>query len=414
MKKNIQLNKWIWKWHFIAGLVSLPFILLLAITGGIYLFKTDYEASKHKNIREVRIRSEAISFDKQRALINKVVSKKPDGMILPIAANHATQFVSGRFSHKNSMFINPYSGKITGEIKSSKTDMHTVRKLHGELLLGKWGTKVVELIACWMVVLLLTGLYIWWPSSKWSLKGFFIPRLKEGKRIFYRDLHAITGFWISGLLLLVLAGGLPWTDVFGSNFKELQKITNTGFPKEWNGIGIQSTPNGKPLSLDKLVTKAKSFKLPGVVTIQFPKGPKGIYSVSNLNPSNLSSQKKIHLDQYSGTIIKTMDWKEVGVLMRGRMWVMAFHQGEFGNWNWWLMLGIAILLFIMCLAAILSYLKRKQKGNWGVPKVPTGFKIDYVTLGIIFVLSIVFPLFGLSIVLIIGYEYYRRKRKLYL
>ena len=36
--KNRQLNQWLWKWHFIAGLISLPFVALLAITGGIYLF----------------------------------------------------------------------------------------------------------------------------------------------------------------------------------------------------------------------------------------------------------------------------------------------------------------------------------------------------------------------------------------
>ena len=39
MKYRYALNSWLWKWHFIAGLISLPFVFLLAVTGGIYLFK---------------------------------------------------------------------------------------------------------------------------------------------------------------------------------------------------------------------------------------------------------------------------------------------------------------------------------------------------------------------------------------
>ena len=53
MKTNTKLNKWLWKWHFIAGLILLPFILLLSVTGVIYLFKAQYEAPIYKPVKEV-------------------------------------------------------------------------------------------------------------------------------------------------------------------------------------------------------------------------------------------------------------------------------------------------------------------------------------------------------------------------
>jgi uncharacterized iron-regulated membrane protein len=28
----------VWRWHFLAGLFALPFLLNLAVTGGLYLF----------------------------------------------------------------------------------------------------------------------------------------------------------------------------------------------------------------------------------------------------------------------------------------------------------------------------------------------------------------------------------------
>ena len=299
---------------------------------------------------------------------------------------------------------------MTGKIAHKHTNMYLVRKLHGELLLGKFGTKIVELIASWMVILILTGLYIWWPNRGWSIKGYFIPRIKEGKRTFYRDLHAISGFWFSGLLLLILAGGFPWTDVFGSNFKQLQDATNTGFPTSWSGHHLTSaSKDSSMLSLDKIVIKAKAYNLPGIVSVNFPKGSKGIYSISNQNPSDLSSQKKIHIDAYSGKEILSNDWKDVGVLMRARMWVMAFHQGEFGLWNWFLMLIIAIGLTVMSLSALVSYILRKRKGIWGTPKVPIQFKIGYGIMIMIGILGLVFPLLGISILFIIAFELLNKK-----
>jgi len=146
MKKNIKLNQWLWKWHFIAGLIALPFVVLLAITGGIYLFKDNYETPKYKTIKNVDVKGVSTSFQEQWQLAKKNSKKPLNAMVIPKKENQATEFVSGRFSHKNSVFINPYTKSISGKISPKDSNMHTVRKLHGELLLGKFGTKIVELV----------------------------------------------------------------------------------------------------------------------------------------------------------------------------------------------------------------------------------------------------------------------------
>lgn len=411
MKKNSNLNQWFWKWHFIAGVISLPFILILAITGGIYLFKGDYEKPKQESIKTVAVVGNPISYQKQWELAKKKIHKAPTAMVLSKNKEQATEFISGMFSHKKSLFINPYTGNVSGEISPHDSNMHTVRKLHGELLLGKFGTKIVELIASWMVVLIITGLYIWWPANGWNIKGFFIPRFKAGKRILYRDMHAITGFWFSALLLLVLAGGFPWTDVFGDNFKWVQKTTNTGFPSTWNGHQLQSKPDANVLTLDQMVVIAENLNLEGEVQITLPQKETSIFSVSNTILSNLSAQKKYHFDQFSGKQILKHNWEDVGFLIRGRMWVMAFHQGEFGAWNWWIMLSTAIALTVMCISGLISYLKRKRKGDWSIPNVPNTFKVGYILTAIIVLLGIVFPLFGLSLLLLFLFKFIRPKLK---
>jgi uncharacterized iron-regulated membrane protein len=410
MKKNIKLNSWLWKWHFIAGIISMPFILILSITGGIYLFKDNYEAPRQQHIKEVVATGNRISYQDQWAVAKSVMSKKPDAMIIPELPHQATEFVSGRFSHKNSVFINPYSGEVTGQIHSNEGLMFKVRNLHGELLMGKFGTKIVELVASWMVVLILTGIYVWWPAKGWKLKGFFVPRTQEGKRIFFRDIHAITGFWISILLLLVLAGGFPWTDVVGENFKWLQKITNTGYPASWQGHSLSSQGDGKIISLDEMVSIAQRLELSGEVTISFPTNAKEIFSVSNSNPTNLGSQNMVHYNQFTGQKIQEIPWTEVGSLMRGRMWLMAFHQGEFGRGNWILMLLISLTLFVMSTSALISYLYRKRKGTWSVPKVPDQFNVGYPIMLALVILSVLFPLFGASLLLLMVIEWINNNR----
>ncbi|TYA74205.1 PepSY-associated TM helix domain-containing protein [Seonamhaeicola marinus] len=411
LKKNQKLNQWLWKWHFIAGLISLPFVILLAITGGIYLFKDAYDAPRQEHIKVVEVNGNAKSYQEQWDLAKPLLHKPPFTMVVPTKPNQATQFTSGMFSHKNSVYIDPYEGKVAGKISPKDSDMYKVRKLHGELLLGTFGTKIVELIASWMFVLIITGIYVFWPSKKQGLKGFFTIRFKQGKRTLFRDLHSVLGFWISILLLMTLAGGMPWTDVFGDSFKWVQKVTNTGYPKTWTARGLKSNNSGVAIALDDMVKQAQSMNLKGEVNIGLPVGKKGVYSIYNTT-FDLGAQKRFHFDQFTGKQLVNHNWEDVGILMRGRMWFMAFHQGQFGTWNWLLMIGVAILLTFISLAALISYFKRKPSGKWGVPKVPKSFKAGYGILVLIGILGVLFPLFGISVILILIIEFFRKKQRL--
>ncbi|TCI93040.1 PepSY-associated TM helix domain-containing protein [Tenacibaculum sp. M341] len=410
--KNRKLNQWLWKWHFIAGAISLPFVLVLSITGAIYLFKPNVEnkvVSDIQQIKNANTNTAALSYQAQWDIAKNNSKRTLNSMILSEEKNKSTEFISGRFGGKQSLYINPYSGEVSGTFKAKDTWMYTVRKLHGELLGGKVGTKLVELVASWMVVLILTGLYIWFPFVK-GAKGVFTIRFKEGKRTLFRDVHAVTGFWMSILLLIVLAGGFPWTDVFGANFKWVQKVTNTGYPKTWSGRGLSSSVSEKSLTLDEMVRIAKQQNLNGVITVGLPKSPKSTFSVSN-RTFPLSDQKMLHFDQYSGKLIKHHTWSDVGVLMRARMWLMAFHQGQFGGWNWYLLFFTAIALTIMSIGAIFSYAYRKQKGKLGIPKSPKKLNVGKGIVVLLLLLSIVFPLFGVSLLLILGIEFLKRRFK---
>lgn len=410
--KNKKLNQWLWKWHFLSGIIALPFILMLSLTGIIYLFKEPFEKKQFQYVKQVEVIGTPISYQQQWEIAQSHSQQKLTSMEIPDRADQATAFMSGKFGTLNNVYVDPYKGTVSGEIASSKTAMYKVRKLHGELLMGSFGTKIIELIGCWMVVLIITGIYVWWPERSWKLKSYFIPRIRSGKRTFFRDAHAITGFWLSAIFLLILAGGLPWTDVFGTGFKWVQEKTQTGYPSTWNQYGLANPPSdAKMVSLDKIVESAKELKLPGSVSIDFPKNENGVYSVQNTNYKDLSQQQKYHFNPYTTEVLKKHTWADVGVLMRARMWVMAFHQGQFGQWNWILILLTTSLLFFMSLSAVISYVLRKRKNSWGVPKVPKNYSISPGLIIIIGVLCALLPLFGLSVIIICIFELLKNGRK---
>lgn len=397
--KNSSYN-WIWKWHMIGGLVSFPVIVILVLTGIIYLFKDQYEQPRQASIKEVSVEHDRLSYDNQLNLARQSWDKNINSVVLPNANNQATTFVSGRFSGKSSLYVNPYTGKITGMIAANQTDMFKVRKLHGELLTGSVGTKVVELVGSWLIVLIISGLVIFFPRKRKDWIKLFRVRFGAAKAIVYRDLHQVCGFWFSIVLFLILAGGMPWTDVWGEGFKWVQKQTGTGYPPAWHGIGIQSSEGETVITLDEAVHFAQALQLPGEVTISLPKSPKGVYSIHNIDHANQSKQVAIHLDQYTGKILARLNWTDVGFLMRGRMWAMAFHQGQFGFWNWILVMITAFGLLVLSVSGVVAYFVRKKSGTWGLPnteatKLGAGYTIFIVTI------SVMLPLFGLSAVLIL-------------
>ena len=100
--------------------------------------------------------------------------------------------------------------------------MRILFHLHGELLAGAVGSYLVETAACWAIVMILTGLYLWWPRGRKSLAGVLYPRLKGSGRVFWRDVHATAGIWVSDFALGLILTGLPWAKGWGTYLTEVR------------------------------------------------------------------------------------------------------------------------------------------------------------------------------------------------
>jgi len=165
-----------------------------------------------------------------------------EGYQLPAAPNRAARVLVRTDAGLMRTYVDPRSLAVLGSVQDRDQFMKQISRIYGELLLGNSGSHLVELAACWTIVMGLTGLALWWPRQGRGWAGVIWPRFHGGRRIFWRDMHAVTGVWVSLLALALLFSGLPWAKFCGDCFKTARRLTGTAVARqEWTNDGGRST-----------------------------------------------------------------------------------------------------------------------------------------------------------------------------
>lgn len=429
------LYRAVWRWHFYAGIIFAPFVILLAITGIIYLFKPQIENIIYKDYYYVQATKEKLTAEEQIEAVKKAY---PGASV----TKYKPSFVSDRSAEVGivdkkvpmTVFINPHNGKVLGDLKKEEKFMSQVERMHGELMIGKAGDRIVEMAACWAMILLITGLYLWWPRNKKSIFGTLIPRFSKGKRIMLRDLHSVPAFWFSLFISLFILTGLPWSGLWGDYINKIATATKTGYPTGlWDGNLPQSTVPSKavadvPWAAEKLpVPESKENKTAPLVvadimkiaeknhledgyTITFPKGEKGVYTLS-VKPDNPKGEATLHIDQYSGKVLANLRFADYGILAKAISIGIALHEGRyFGLVNQLLDLVICLVLIGIAVTGCMMWWKRKPSGTLGAPSLPKNFKLMKGAVILIIMLGILFPLVGISLLVALMLDWLVIKR----
>jgi uncharacterized iron-regulated membrane protein len=199
------------------------------------------------------------------------------------------------------VFLNPYSGEVLGSRAGESISFH-LRHAHRELLAGKAGALLVNCISLLLVLQSLSGLYLWWPLKRVSVK------VGASWRRFNFDLHHAVGFFSSAFICV-----LAITGVVKAYAIDLQpffdRITNS--PAMTRTLPSRSAAGSATHApLDTIVTSARG-KLPGaaVARIQPPAGKDGSWVVSMKYPedSTIPGRSWVVVNQYSGEILGFQD-----------------------------------------------------------------------------------------------------------
>ncbi|MBF3041712.1 PepSY domain-containing protein, partial [Pseudomonas aeruginosa] len=222
-----------WRWHFYAGLFVAPFMILLALTGIVYLFKPQLDALLYPQLLRVEAGAQMRSADQLLAGVRQAHPQAAVSQYLPPSeAGRSAQFVIGEEGRQWNLFVDPYSGRELGRQDAQLNLQAVARALHGELMVGTVGDRLIELAAGWGIVLVVSGLYLWWPRGR-AASALFWPRLHLRGRPLWRELHVLAGFWGSLLLLFMLLSGMTWTGYWGKQFAD---VWNRFPAAMWNDV----------------------------------------------------------------------------------------------------------------------------------------------------------------------------------
>jgi uncharacterized iron-regulated membrane protein len=437
-QESSAIYRLVWRWHFYAGMFAAPFMIILAITGAIYLFKPMLEDYQQKPYQTVKAETTFLSVNEQiSAIQKKYPSYKVTSYGPPESSTNSARIgVTQDFKSFSTVFVNPYNGQVLGEYKPSAF-MDMIRKIHGTLMIGGdggTGNTLVELAACWGFILIVTGLYLWFPRENKSLFGTLIPRFKSGKRTFWRDLHSVPAFWVSIIVGVIILSGLPWSGFWGAKILQpIETQTHSGVPKgtfpwdpkpqstlvtkdiapnnstPWAVEKVpvpQSSANAtQKLSVEQVIEIAKKENVPSGYNINFPQGPTGVYSVFAFPPKP-TEQVTLHIDQYSGNLISNIRYADYGIIGKIVSTGVALHEGHyFGTFNLILCLIGCLVVILMSVTGYIMWWKRRPKGRIGSPPP---LKIQRFLKGLailMFMFAILFPLVGISLIIVFALEY---------
>ncbi|MEQ1883325.1 MAG: PepSY domain-containing protein, partial [Burkholderiales bacterium] len=188
---STALYRTIWRWHFYAGLFVIPLILILATTGAIYLFKLQVDRWEERAFQDLSD-AHAVSTNLQLdAAIKAFPEANFQSYRLPERPGDAAMI---RQTHRDGhsmqdVFVSP-QGNVLGTLDPEYRIQKIVQDIHGQLLLGHRGSWIVELAASWAIVMIITGLYLWWPAKEAGgmrgLAGVVWPRMGKGRHVTLR------------------------------------------------------------------------------------------------------------------------------------------------------------------------------------------------------------------------------------
>jgi uncharacterized iron-regulated membrane protein len=423
----------VWRWHFYASLFCIPFVIILSISGAIYLFKDEVESWQDRPYDNLVIHGKPATAAAQiRAALAAVPDATFDGYEIP-KSDHAAARVIVRSPGGAALrvYVHPETLQVVHTIAEDERLMQFVKRVHGELLSGDRGSMVVELAASWTIVMVLTGLYLWWPRHARRLAGVLYPRLGGGRRMFWRDVHGVTGIWISAFVLFLLLTGLPWAKSWGNYFKAMRRVTGTAVARQDWTTGSESTRAGgggpgdsgghaghhwgsgrraarktpKDLSaVDRIVATVRPLALPAPVVIAPP-----ARGTSNWTAKSLTANRPLRVDLVvdgkTGEIVSRQDFRNRHPVDRVVAIGIAAHEGRLFGWaNQVLGLLTAIGLDTMCLSGLILWWRRRGQGVLGAPRATLRPRISIGLVTLVLLLGLYLPLFGASLVAVLLVE----------
>ncbi|MGD9720092.1 MAG: PepSY-associated TM helix domain-containing protein [Pirellulales bacterium] len=391
------LYRVVWRWHFYAGLIVAPVLVVMAATGALYIFKDELERVMYARLMFVTPAESGVSIDAQVATAQAACPNgfHIDQLEIPADTTRATAVYIHDEAEFRTLFVDPYRGTLLGELGPGNF-FDVVLKIHRTLFVGTLGRIVVELVTCWTIVLLVSGVYLWWPRKGRQVWGAWLPRLRRHPYVALRDLHAVCGFYAALVAIIIAATGLLYTYVWGRGYA-YAAVQSGAYDVFLKPPKSESPAGAARLPLDQIAAIA-GRELPGcTLGVSIPHAPDGAFVVFGTSPIGPSSDGVAIIDHATGKVLAQRDNSEYPLLGWWTSWNYPLHVGSIlGLVTKVIWLAACIVLMLLPVTGVWMWWQRRPRGKSGFPRRPVVRVPRALVVGII-ALGAVLPALGLSI-----------------
>ncbi|REG99433.1 PepSY-associated TM helix domain-containing protein [Flavobacterium aquicola] len=220
------------KIHLWLGLVTGLIVFISMLSASLFVWDEELCLWYHNEKYYVpEVKNTILPLDRLYSIVKQ---KHPDADYIEISRDpqrsyHFTTYVENTKPHWTAaddyeiysyIFIDQYTGKELGEVDLKYDWIFNLRVLHQNLLLAyDIGHYLVGFSTLFIFILVITGIYLWWPKNKAALKQrvwFRWKKTTKWKRKNY-DIHNISGIYTFLLILIFAATGLVWTFEWWTN-----------------------------------------------------------------------------------------------------------------------------------------------------------------------------------------------------
>jgi uncharacterized iron-regulated membrane protein len=420
-----------WRWHFYAGLYVVPFLVMLSLTGLAMVFFTGFQTrlgmtvyvTPQSQVQPVTVQAKAALDSVPGAALNEYIAPPTREVASWFAVTHsgATEMVA----------VDPYTSAVLNTVNKDHTVFAWANKIHGTLLIGDVGDRLVEIAAGLGIVMLITGLYLFWPrkSERWA--EVLVPDWSASGRKWWKSLHASVGFWVSVVLFLFLLSGMAWTGVWGGKLvqpwgsfpaskwdavptsdathaslntagqKEVPwGLEQTPLPVSGSKLGAMGVAAGESVDLDGVSALAHRLGFSGQYHINVPQGATGVYTLSKDTMSgdldNPMQDRVVHIDRYTGRVLAEAAFADYSLMAKAMAVGIALHQGDLGVLNALVNVVFCLAILLLCVSGAVMWWKRRPQGSGrlGAPSVPPQAALWKGGAIVMLITGLAFPLAG--------------------
>jgi uncharacterized iron-regulated membrane protein len=238
------------------------------------------------------------------------------------------------------VLVDPYTGRLLGRTVWQLGAIGFLYDFHAELFGGPTGARVNSVLGMMVVLLALTGLYLW-PGWQSLTAGFGIRWKGDAWRVNF-DLHKVLG--ISAFLFLAY---IAFTGAAGEFL-----------PEPTEGASVRAHPNGTPLQLDLLVSKASAALNGRITTVYPPETRDSPLKVRFIVPGDPDpyGMSFVQVDQYSGKVLAVQDLAHASLYRRLWVFLYPLHIGSVGG------IGLRYLYCVLALLPIPLFITASSCG----------------------------------------------------